>query len=40
LQAEKVRKPLKSSGRLTKVKSKSVIHQDNGNGFLGDDVSD
>ncbi|XP_018855581.1 protein RBL isoform X2 [Juglans regia] len=39
LQAEKVRKP-KSSGRLSKVKNKSVVDQDNGNGFHGDDVSD
>lgn len=40
LQAEKVKKPLKSSGRLSKVKNKSVIDQDNGNGFIGDEVSD
>ena len=40
LQAEKVKKPLKPSGRLSKVKNKSVADLDNGNGFLGDDVSD
>lgn len=40
LQAEKVKKPLKPSGRLSKVKNKSVADLDNGNGFIGDDVSD
>ena len=39
LQAEKVKKPLKPSGRLSKVKNKSVADLDNGNGFIGDDVS-
>ncbi|XP_062091650.1 protein RBL isoform X1 [Humulus lupulus] len=42
LQAEKVRKPLKSSGRSSKLKNKSVVDEDtsNGYGFDGDDVSD
>ncbi|KAL5733756.1 hypothetical protein ACOSP7_033100 [Xanthoceras sorbifolium] len=40
LQAEKVRKPLKSSGRSSKVKSKSTIDQEISNGVYGDDVSD
>ncbi|TXG49230.1 hypothetical protein EZV62_025105 [Acer yangbiense] len=40
LQAEKVRKPLKSSGRSLKVKSKSTIDQEMSNGVYGDDVSD
>lgn len=40
LQAEKVRKPLKSSGRSTKLKNKSVVDHDTGNGLYGDDVSD
>lgn len=40
LQAEKVRKPLKSSGRTSKFKNKSVVDQDTSNGIYGDDVSD
>lgn len=40
LQAEKVRKPLKSSGRSSKVKSKSMADQDMSNGVYGDDISD
>jgi len=43
LQAEKVRKPLKplkSSGRLSKTKNKSVVDQDCGNGVYADDGSD
>lgn len=43
LQAEKVRKPmkpLKSTGRLSKTKNKSVVDQDSGNGLYADDVSD
>ncbi|KAF4384746.1 hypothetical protein F8388_004053 [Cannabis sativa] len=40
LQAEKVRKPLKSSGRSSKPKNKSVVDEDTSNGFNGDDVSD
>ncbi|KAK0571660.1 hypothetical protein LWI29_019616 [Acer saccharum] len=40
LQAEKVRKPLKSSSRSSKVKSKSTIDQEMSNGAYGDDVSD
>ncbi|PON66852.1 Guanine nucleotide-binding protein, beta subunit [Parasponia andersonii] len=40
LQAEKVRKPLKPSGRSSKLKNKSVVDEDTSNGFNGDDVSD
>ncbi|PPD74232.1 hypothetical protein GOBAR_DD28849 [Gossypium barbadense] len=43
LQAEKVRKPmkpLKSTGRLSKTKNKSVVDQDSGNGLYADDGSD
>ncbi|KAK2634982.1 hypothetical protein Ddye_029774 [Dipteronia dyeriana] len=40
LQAVKVRKPLKSSGRSSKVKSRSTIDQEISNGVYGDDVSD
>ncbi|KAJ9170167.1 hypothetical protein P3X46_018295 [Hevea brasiliensis] len=43
LQAEKVRKPmkpLKSSGRLSKIKNKFVVDLDISNGVYGDDVSD
>ncbi|KAE8663036.1 Protein RBL [Hibiscus syriacus] len=43
LQAEKVQKPmkpLKSSGRLSKAKNKSVVDQDYGNGLFADDGSD
>ena len=40
LQAEKVRKPLKSSGRLSRTKCKSVVDQDYGNGLYADDGSD
>ncbi|XP_007010539.2 PREDICTED: protein RBL [Theobroma cacao] len=43
LQAEKVRKPLKplkSSGRLSKTKNKSVVDQDYGNSVYADDGSD
>lgn len=40
LQAEKVKKPSKPSSRLSKFKSKSMVHQDNSNGTYGDDNSD
>ncbi|EXB97685.1 Retinoblastoma-binding protein 5 [Morus notabilis] len=40
LQAEKVRKPLKSSARSSKLKNKSLVDEDTSNGFNGDDVSD
>ncbi|TXG48334.1 hypothetical protein EZV62_027628 [Acer yangbiense] len=40
LQAVKVRKPLKSSGRSSKVKSRCTIDQEISNGVYGDDVSD
>ncbi|KAK4858696.1 hypothetical protein QYF36_020596 [Acer negundo] len=41
LQAVKVRKPLKSSGRSSKVKSRcTTIDQEISNGVYGDDVSD
>lgn len=43
LQAEKVRKPLKplkSSGRLSRIKSKPVANLDISNGVYGDDISD
>nr|KYP55013.1 Retinoblastoma-binding protein 5 [Cajanus cajan] len=39
LQAEKVKKPSKSS-KLAKPKSKSLVDQDNGNGFHGDGLYD
>lgn len=39
LQAEKVKKPSKSS-KLPKSKSKSLVDQDNGNGFNGDRLYD
>ncbi|KAB5511808.1 hypothetical protein DKX38_028836 [Salix brachista] len=40
LQAEKGRKPLKSSGRLSKTRSKPVADRDISNGIYGDDISD
>lgn len=40
LQAEKVKKPSKPSSRLSKFKTKSMVHQDNSNGTYGDDNSD
>ncbi|CAK7327423.1 unnamed protein product [Dovyalis caffra] len=43
LQAGEVRKPLKplkSSGRSSKLRSKPVTDLDNGNGIYGDDISD
>lgn len=40
LQAEKVRKPSKSSARPSKLKNKSVVDDDTSNGFNGDDGSD
>ncbi|KAJ1411568.1 WD40/YVTN repeat-like-containing domain superfamily [Sesbania bispinosa] len=39
LQAEKIKKPSKSS-KLSKSKSKSLVDEENGNGFYGDDLSD
>ncbi|KAH8481125.1 hypothetical protein H0E87_031167 [Populus deltoides] len=40
LQAEKGRKPLKSYGRVSKVRSKPVADLDITNGIYGDDISD
>ncbi|KAL5568709.1 hypothetical protein UlMin_025284 [Ulmus minor] len=40
LQAEKVRKPLKSSGRSSKHKNKSAVDEDTTNGLYEDDMSD
>jgi COMPASS component SWD1 len=40
LQAGKVGKPLKSSGRLSKLKSKPDTDLDTGNGMYGDGISD
>uniref|UniRef100_A0A6N2LI54 Isoprene synthase, chloroplastic n=1 Tax=Salix viminalis TaxID=40686 RepID=A0A6N2LI54_SALVM len=40
LQAEKGRKPMKSSGRLSKTRSKPVADRDISNGIYGDDISD
>lgn len=40
LQAEKVKKPSKPSSRLSKFKTKSMVHQDTSNGTYGDDNSD
>ncbi|XP_022968172.1 protein RBL-like isoform X1 [Cucurbita maxima] len=40
LQAEKVKKPSKPSSRLSKFKTKSIGHQDHGNGRYADDNSD
>ena len=39
LQAEKIKKPSKSS-KSSKSKTKSLVDQDNGNGFYGDELSD
>lgn len=40
LQAEKVKKPSKPPSRLSKFKTKSMVHQDNSNGTYGDEISD
>lgn len=40
LQVEKVKKPLKSSGRLSKTKNKFVVDKDYGNGVYADDGFD
>lgn len=43
LQAEKVRKPLKtmkSSGKISKIKNKTVVEQDTDSYVFADDVTD